>query len=152
MTEIYDMAGHLIRRLNQISASVFAERMSQEGFDLTPVQFAALTAVEAQPGIDQATLAGAIAYDRVTIGGVLDRLEAKGLVRRAVSRRDRRARELHLTENGAEVLKAVSPIVWDLQGDILDGLDTVERAEFLRLLRKATERGNARSRAPLTRG
>jgi len=147
LNEIHKMAGHMIRRLNQISLAVFAERMAREGFDLTPVQFAALTGIEATPGIDQATLAGTIAYDRVTIGGVLDRLEAKGLVRRSVSKRDRRARQLHLTETGQKVLSSVTPIVRDLQGEILAGLDRSERARFLELMEKLIASRSPRSGA-----
>lgn len=149
MSEIQEMAGHLIRRLNQISVSVFAERMSQEGHDLTPVQFAAMSVIAKEPGIDQATLAGAIAYDRATIGGVIDRLQHKGLVERAVSREDRRARTLSLTQDGKCLLKAATPIVRDLQADILAGLTAQEKDQFLALARKATEAGNALSRAPL---
>jgi len=84
---IYNMAGHLIRRLNQISASVFQERVLACGHDMTSVQFAALNAISSNEGIDQATLAGLIAYDRPTIGGVVDRLEKKGLVTKVVSQR-----------------------------------------------------------------
>ena len=85
------MAGHLIRRMNQISTHVFSQRMQAEGRDLTPVQFAALDTIIANPGIDQASVAARIAYDRATIGGVIDRLEQKGYVERTISRRDRRA-------------------------------------------------------------
>jgi hypothetical protein len=52
----HDMAGHLIRRLHQQSTQVFAQRTQAAGFDLTPVQFAALDAIQAQPATDQATL------------------------------------------------------------------------------------------------
>lgn len=149
MPEIYEMAGHLIRRLNQISTAVFTERMAQEGFDLTSVQFAALSAIANASGIDQATLAGTIAYDRATIGGVVDRLEQKGLIERAVSKKDRRARTLRLTETGENLLKDARPHVWDLQKDILAGLDDGEREQFLSLARKAADAGNALARAPL---
>lgn len=149
MSEIYQMAGHLIRRLNQISVSVFAERMAREGFDFTPVQYAALSTVAANPGLDQATLAGLIAYDRATLGGVVDRLEQKALVERSVSRADRRARELHLTAKGADMLALLKPIVADLQDDILIGLDETEKLQMMRLLEKATSAGNELSRAPL---
>ena len=94
MLEFQKMPGHLIRRLHQISVSVFASQAAGAGFDVTSVQFAALSAIEAYPAIDQAGLAGLIAYDRVTIGGVVDRLVQKGYVDRQVSPRDRRAREL----------------------------------------------------------
>lgn len=148
-TDLYALPGHLIRRLNQISVSVFAARMAELGLDLTPVQFAALTVLQANPGIDQATLAGLIAHDRVTIGGVVDRLEAKGLVDRTVSRHDRRARVLALTAEGEALLERVLPAVHAAQDGILAGLDVEERATFIGLLRKATDAGNALSRAPL---
>lgn len=148
--EIHNMAGHLIRRLNQISISVFHDRMKAVGQDLTPVQFAAMNAVRLNPGIDQRTLAGLIAYDTTTIGGVIDRLEAKGYVARSVSAKDRRAREVSLTGTGRRVLEEITPIVRAFQKDILTGLDDEESAEFIRLARKAAEAGNQLSRAPLT--
>lgn len=149
MSEIYTMAGHLIRRLNQISVSVFADRMNREGFDLTQVQYAALTCIRDNPGIDQATLAGLIAYDRVTIGGVVDRLVQKGLVKRGVSKQDRRAKVLHVTSEANEMLERLTPIVVDLQDDILTGLEAEERAIFTDMLAKITTAGNPLSRAPL---
>jgi DNA-binding MarR family transcriptional regulator len=149
MLEIHRLPGHLIRRLHQISTAVFADRMAAEGYDLTPVQYAALAAIEAEPEIDQATLAGLIAYDRVTIGGVIDRLEQKGLVTRAVSQHDRRARVLRLSAAGAKTLKELRPIIRALQDDILIGLTAAEKETFLRLIAKATDAGNALSRAPL---
>ena len=54
--DIHKMPGHLIRRLNQISVALFSEHMSRAGLTLTPVQFAALSAVEKHPGTDQAPL------------------------------------------------------------------------------------------------
>lgn len=149
--EIHNMAGHLIRRLNQISTSVFQDRMKAAGVDLTPVQFAALNAIRVNPGIDQASLAGLIAYDRATIGGVVDRLQSKGLLLRRVSPQDRRARALSLTELGETTFTRVTPLVRAMQDDMLSGLADEERAEFLRLARKAADGGNSLSRAPLSR-
>lgn len=147
--EIHNMAGHLIRRMNQISTSVFQTRMKEHGIDLTQVQFAALNAIRAYPETDQATLAGLIAYDRATIGGVVDRLEAKGLIERKVRPEDRRARQLTITEQGQKVLAEMSPLVRDLQAQILNGLSASERETFLQLAEKAATAGNQYSRAPL---
>lgn len=130
------MPGHLIRRMNQISSQVFAARMQAAGHDLTPVQFAALDAIVAEPGIDQAGVAARIAYDRATIGGVIDRLEQKGFVSRTVSRKDRRAREVSATATGLAALDAILPTVIDLQSDILSGLSESEQAQFLALAQK----------------
>jgi DNA-binding MarR family transcriptional regulator len=132
-----DMAGHLIRRLHQLSTQVFAQRTQAAGYDLTPIQFAALDAIHNQPGADQATVAELIAYDRATIGGVIERLEQKGWVDRVVSERDRRARELSLTAEGQRTFKALVPVVRDLQGEILQALGEADRARFLKLARQA---------------
>ncbi len=149
MLEFHEMPGHLIRRLHQISVSLFADRVGRARFDLTPVQYAALSAINGYPAIDQATLAGVIAYDRVTIGGVVDRLVQKGFVLRKINSRDRRARELFVTPKGQIVLNDIAPVVRKVQGLILSGLDKEERQTLVRLLRKATQARNSSSRAPL---
>lgn len=149
MNDLNDMAGHLIRRLHQISSSVFAQRMKEAGIDLTPVQFGALSALRDNPNVDQATLAGLIAHDRVTMGAVLDRLQNKGLIARDISPRDRRARILRLTDKGRAVLDSTQPLVWALQNDILCGLDPQEKETLLHLMRKLAKAGNDLSRAPL---
>lgn len=149
MSIIHTMPGHLIRRLNQISIGLFQDRMAALGHDLTPVQFAALATLRDRPDVDQATLAGLIAHDRTTIGGVLDRLQAKGLIDRRPHPTDRRARQVRLTAAGAALLAAVLPQVAALQDDILRGLSADERATFVRLAARLAEAGNDLSRAPL---
>ena len=149
--EIYAMPGHLIRRLNQISVGLFGERMAAADLSLTPVQYAALSGIRANPGVDQATLAGLVAYDRATLGKVIDRLEARALVLRATSAKDRRAKTLTLTQTGAALLKAADPHVAKVQPDILAGLDAAERGVFIAMLTKIAMAGNNRSRAPLIR-
>lgn len=131
------MPGHLIRRLHQISTQVFLQRVREAGFDLTPVQFAALDALRHAPGTDQAGLAEAIAKDRATIGAVVDRLEQKGLITRAENRKDRRARILKLTDSGEQTLSALLPVVEDVQGEILSGLSDAEYRHFVDLAAKA---------------
>ena len=149
MRDTNDMPGHLIRRFQQIAVAVFLTEVEQAGFDLTPVQYAALAAISASPGIDQVTLAGLIAYDRTTITGVVDRLVQKGLVVRHASSRDRRARELRITDEGRRTLRAITPAVEAAQRIMLRGLSDKEADELMRLLRKAIVAGNELSRAPL---
>jgi len=143
-----DMPGHLARRFQQIAVAVFLAQMEEAGFDLTPVQYAALVAVSAHPRIDQVTLAGVIAYDRTTITGVVDRLAQKGLIARHESSRDRRARELTMTPSGEKTLRGVTPVVEQAQQIMLRGLTKKEATELVRLLQKVTTAGNELSRAP----
>ncbi len=146
--DIHTMPGHLIRRLNQISVALFMDRMALAGLNLTPVQYAALCAIRNHPGIDQATVAGLVAYDRATLGKVIDRLDTRGLVRRTTSRSDRRAKALTLTAEGAQLVAEARCEVEALQSDILAGLDDEETETFVALLRKVTMAGNENSRAP----
>ncbi len=141
--DILDMAGHLIRRLHQQSTFVFAKRTQAAGFDLTPVQYAALEAIHTHPGRDQAFVAEIIGYDRPTIGAVINRLEKKGWVRRVIKEQDRRSRELSLTESGNNVRLAVKPLVKDLQKQILDPLNDSEQALLINLARKIVLPPNA---------
>lgn len=147
-----DMPGHLARRFQQIAVAVFLAEVGEAGFDLTPVQYAALATIKANPGLDQVTLAGLIAFDRTTITGVVDRLVQKGLTERRASPRDRRARELEITDEGRRTLRKITPAVESAQQIMLRGLSAKEGEELMRLLRKAIAAGNALSRAPLREG
>ncbi|MGJ5178211.1 MarR family winged helix-turn-helix transcriptional regulator [Bradyrhizobium oligotrophicum] len=146
------MPGHLARRFQQIAVAVFLAEVEAAGFDLTPVQYAALAAIAANPAIDQITLAGLIAYDRTTITGVIDRLAQKGLVLRQASARDRRSRELRITDEGRRTLKAITPAVEAAQRLMVRGLSESEAGELVRLMQKAIAAGNDLSRAPLRDG
>lgn len=134
---LFNMVGHVIRRLNQISTTVFHQRVKEAGYDLTPVQFAAMQILQSNPKIEQAQIAALIAYDRATIGGVIDRLEQKGYITRVVSKRDRRARECSLSELGKSAIENILVVVESLQQEILMGLNEQEREQFLVLAKKA---------------
>jgi MarR family transcriptional regulator, temperature-dependent positive regulator of motility len=149
MEKVDDMPGHHIRRLNQIAVAVFHAEVGAVGSDLTPVQFAALSTLRDNPGIDQATLAGLIAYDRTTIMGVVDRLVQKGVASRSVSGTDRRSRRLEITPEGVALLEMIEPAVLQAQRLMLSGLSAGEADEFMRLIKKATRGANDLSRAPL---
>ena len=111
--------------------------MKAGGFDLTSVQFAALNTLDTNEGLDQATVAQRIAYDRATIGAVIKRLEQRGLVVRRRDQADRRAFKLELTEQGKALLEELRPIVLTLQANILPTLSELEQATLLELMAKA---------------
>jgi len=139
MAEFHDMPGHLVRRAHQVSTALFHDHMMREGIDITPFQFAALSAINLQPGLDQATVAAWTACDRATIGGVVDRLVEKGYVARNVSAKDRRARVLNLTDSGLSTLKQVEQIARGIQDEITMGLSEDEKSTLVDLLRRISE-------------
>ena len=112
------------------------------------MQFAALQTVHHQGGIDQRTLAARIGLDTSTVAGVVDRLEARGLLLRSASAQDRRVRLLSLTPDGARSLAQVAPGMLRAQARILAPLPRAERSEFMRMLRVLVDANNDLSRAP----
>lgn len=148
LSPLSELPGHLIRRLNQHATAVFQSHLKAAGYDITSVQFSALETLAQKPGLDQATLAARIAFDRATIGGVVKRLEKKALIQRKQSTTDRRAFELHLTAEGQNVLDKMRPVVSVLQGDILEGLSAEEREVFITLVQKALHLGEPDAQRP----
>jgi DNA-binding MarR family transcriptional regulator len=144
---IYSRPGHLIRRLQQIAVAIFMTET--KNFNITPVQYSALLAVEMHPGIDQTTLVNIIAYDRSTIGNVVGRLESKNWIKRATGSRDRRSKRLTITPQGREVLRAIDSTVDRAQALILDPLKSAERPVFVDMLERLVRLNNSRSRAPM---
>ncbi|MDT3678730.1 MAG: MarR family transcriptional regulator [Burkholderiaceae bacterium] len=142
--------GHLIRRAQQIAVAIFMDECA--GFDLTPVQYAALAAIAANRDIDATRLSYLVALDRSTIGTVLERLEAKGLVERAPSADDRRVKRLRIRAAGRRLLADVDEAVERAQQRIVAPLEADERRVFLRLLARLVECNNELSRAPARHG
>jgi DNA-binding MarR family transcriptional regulator len=144
--DLDDLPGHHIRRLHQIAVAIFLQETEAQG--LTPVQYAALQAVANAPGIDQRTLARTIGLDTSTTGGVVDRLEGRGLLLRNANPDDRRVRLLTLTDAGQALLRDATPAMLSAQRRILEPLPAAERKEFVRMLRTLVVANNALSRAP----
>ena len=144
--ELENYPGYHIRQLQQIAVAVFMEET--EEFAVTPVQYAALSAVLRQPGIDQRTLARNIGFDTSTIGSVIDRLEARGLMARNASPADRRVRLLSLTEEGRGLLVAAEPSVLRAQRRMLEPLPDDKRAQFMEMLSLLIHENDEFARAP----
>lgn len=138
MDDVYSKPGHLIRRLQQIAVSVFAQEC--EAFDVTPVQYAALVALRDNPGLDATRIAALIAFDRSTVGNVLERLEGKGLIERRANPDDRRTKILNISRRGARLVEACEPAVLRAQERMLDPLSARERNEFISYMRRVIAR------------
>lgn len=149
LDDVYGKPGHLIRRAQQIAVAIFVEECRD--LELTPVQYAVLVATRDAPGIDATRLSEVIAYDRSTLGGVLERVEEKGWVERRPSPGDRRVKRLYLTEAGARLLEAAEPHVRRAQERIVAPLAEPDRQELMRLLGALVELNNEHSRVPLKR-
>jgi len=147
MDDVYTKPGYLFRRMQQIAVSIFAEECKD--FDLTPVQYAALIAIRTHPGIDATRLSLVIAFDRSTLGSVIERLEAKSYIERRPSAADKRVKLLHLTSAGSNLVYRVRNAVEQAQERMLAPLKANERKTLMALLARLVDLNNEASRVPL---
>lgn len=129
-----ELPGHLFRRLHQLAVAQFTAKMEVLG--LTPIQWSALVTTLQRPGLDQSSLSRETYIDTSTVNGVVDRLEARGLMQRRPSPDDRRLRLLYVTEQGQAVLEEATAKVLETQGWLLKPLSPKEQAQFMALMHK----------------
>lgn len=144
---VYAAPGYLFRRMQQIAVSIFMEEC--RAFDLTPVQYAALIAIHTHPGIDATRLSAVIAFDRSTLGSVIERLQAKDYVERKPAAEDKRIKLLYLTKSGAAILREIIPAVERAQARMLEPLKPADRKTLMGLLMQLVDLNNEASRVPL---
>ena len=147
MDAVYTKPGYLFRRMQQIAVAIFMEEC--KAFDLTPVQYAALVAIQTHPGIDATRLSAVIAFDRSTLGSVIERIETKGLIERRSSPDDKRVKLLYLTRSGAALLREIVPAVDRAQARMLQPLKAADRKTLVALLSQLVDLNNESSRVPL---
>ena len=147
MDAVYAAPGYLFRRMQQIAVALFIEEC--KAFDLTPVQYAALIAIHTHPGIDATRLSAVIAFDRSTLGNVIERLQVKKLIERKPSPGDKRVKLLYLTTPGAALLRDIIPSVDRAQVRMLQPLKPSDRRTLVALLAQLVDLNNEASRVPL---
>jgi MarR family transcriptional regulator, lower aerobic nicotinate degradation pathway regulator len=147
MDAVYAAPGYLFRRMQQIAVAIFIEECKVH--ELTPVQYAALIAIHTHPGIDATRLSAVIAFDRSTLGNVIERLQTKALIERKPSPEDKRTKLLYLTRTGAALLREVMPAVDRAQARMLQPLKASDRKTLMALLTQLVDLNNEASRVPL---
>src|SRR5215510_8577494 len=122
-------AAPLVRRLQQICLSVIAEALADA--KLVQLEYALLIFVDDVPGISQHTLSEALGIDRNNVSLIVDKLEARGLLKRSVNGADRRARELYITPQGKKLWRRFQQKVLAANDGVLACLNANEKELFL---------------------
>jgi DNA-binding MarR family transcriptional regulator len=108
-----------------------ASRVFFEQWDLSPSQFNVLNLLYARPeGCTQIELSRSLIMHRSNVTGLVDRLEARGLLRRRDSANDRRAYRVRLTPAGRKRVRQILPRYYEAAEKVWDGL-SVHRANRL---------------------
>ncbi len=94
--------GYLLRRAQ---LAVFADILpSLAEHDVSPADYAVLTVIDRNPGAGQSQVAETLGIQKTNFVPLIRRMEARGLVLRTPSARDRRSVALTLTDEGSALL------------------------------------------------
>lgn len=135
--ELLAAPGYVARRLHQAYVAAWVRMVDAT---LTGPQFAVLTAVNAYPGVEQGSLARAVALDRSTMASIVRRLEDRGLITREAPADDGRKRMLTLTADGHTMLEVADRKARELDVLLMQGYDGERVATMLRELTLLSER------------
>ncbi|MGH6870848.1 MAG: MarR family winged helix-turn-helix transcriptional regulator [Rhizomicrobium sp.] len=101
------------------------------GFGMTRAQWLILARLNRQPGLSQNEMAAICEVEPITVGRLIDRLEARGLVERRPDPSDRRIRRLHLLAAAKPLIEEISRYKEELQDEVVAGLDSETRTELV---------------------
>lgn len=101
---------------------------------LTRAQWAAIAYLRRNEGCNQSTLADLLDVEPITLARLLDRMEAKGWIRREPDLKDRRARLVFLTEKAKPLVEQLAEFATDTRAVAMGGLSHEEQERLIELL------------------
>ncbi len=150
---LLDLVGYALRRTQLAVFQHFARAMTLRAGGakddakgdsrVSPGEFGVLVLVEANPGINQTSLAKAVGADRSTMVPIIDRLERRGLLERQAMPGDRRAHALRLAKSGQARMARFRATVVEHEKRLAAGLSAAERQVLLDLLRRLRQAAEA---------
>jgi len=113
LVELYDVARLMRTRFDRWART----------YGMTRAQGVILARLSRQPGMTQNEMAAICEVEPITVGRLVDRLEARGLLERRLDPADRRIRRLHLLPAAQPILAEIQRYKNDLHAELTDGLD-----------------------------
>jgi DNA-binding MarR family transcriptional regulator len=126
-------AAFLLSQLGSHSSRLWKQRLSTIGVD--PRQVLLLRHVAAAEGQSQQALGEALRIPPSRMVALVDELEKSRLLERRANPDDRRARALHLTQEGRQLLDKVMNLSAEHEAQLSTGLTAGEHAQLVSLLK-----------------
>ena len=139
MATARDLGPRLSARLTYLLKRALVDLEDLHAEHLAPVgvsgrELGVLLLLDGPDATSQQQVAGRLGVDRTTMVGLLDGLEAKGLVARQADAEDRRRNVLELTEDGHTALARAVRASDEAERQLLAELDDAESAQLRTLL------------------
>ena len=131
--------GFLIHDVSRLRRTIYDQHLKPLG--ITRSQWWVLTNLSRHEGEGymQVELARLLDVGKVTLGGLIDRLEESGFVKRVPDKVDRRSKRVLISAKGAEVLKQIESVSKGLNDQILQGIseaDEIRLTEYLAQMKR----------------
>ena len=119
-----------------------SRRISKEEasrYGVTPTQLSVLKLLHEIGDLSLGTLSKEIRAHNSTVTGIVDRMEAAGLVERARSEEDRRVWIIRLTAQGRKVAERARISPWETLKHALEALSPKDQEQLTQLLKKVAQ-------------
>jgi DNA-binding MarR family transcriptional regulator len=123
---------HLLHRAGQVADEMFSAEM--QGSDLTPRQYAVLSALAKHQTASQTQIVEETGVDRSTVAEIVKRLLQRGAVVRRRAKHDARAYAVRLTASGNAILRQAEPAAQRVSERLLKPMPASRRSEFVEAL------------------
>jgi DNA-binding MarR family transcriptional regulator len=133
-TYLQTLLGYNARRAALTIIEGFLERMAE--FGLRPVEFSVMSVIQHNPGVTSRQLCAALNLLPPNLVGLVQSLEARGLIHRQPHPTDGRAVGLHPTPEGSALMQKAEQAAADLEVARSARLTAAQRKTLLELLQK----------------
>ncbi len=137
LAPLRDRFGFLLKHARERLAALNAEAL--QPFGISGRELAVLTVLAEGEPPSQLEAAQRLAIDRTTMVGLIDGLEAKGIVERRADGTDRRRNIVAVTPAGRRLLTDASRAADDAERAFLEPLGTAERRRLREMLQALLE-------------
>jgi MarR family transcriptional regulator, transcriptional regulator for hemolysin len=119
--------GYLIHDVSRLRRTAFDHRMKP--LNVTRSQWWVLNGLSrhGNDGITQTALARLLDLGKVALGGIVERLEYRGLVKRRPDADDRRTNRVFLTRKGNQILERVAKIGMTMDAKVMRGISVARQ-------------------------
>jgi len=124
--------GYTITDVGRLLRTVFERRVRAVG--LTRAQWLVIARVHRRPGLSQSEVADLLEIEKASAGRLIDRMEAKGWLKRRADGNDRRVNRLHLTPTAERLHATIWPIAEATVDEALGDLSAEERRRLTKLM------------------
>ena len=134
-----DSFGFLIVKAGRLIENRLRINFESENITITPQQWSALTYLWNEDGISQQQLANAFSKDKTSITRLLNNMERNNFIIRKSVNKDRRSKNIYLTEKSKLLKEKSIKIAQETLAEILDGIDYTKLKISKQVLKEVCE-------------